>query len=367
MLGSTAAVETLALAVDDDHYEMRTETVAALAQVASDGPASAAARRVLLSALHGELVPPPQIVETPEQAVPEGEPRQPSPATEAIEPDAGVEAWPKTTLQAINDAELEAGGSPPSTSQSTELEQSDLDLLALASARPMKKHALLNPPVVMHEDVRRLAARVLGDVAQTIVAEALAVELADEDLELRRRAADSLGRVGRSLGGLPADARDALLGCMEDSDRDLRLAATRSLGVTTKAAVTALTLRLKDSDSFVRAEAARALAALGAAPEELLDLLSEEDPGTRLAGAAAIAMQGAGAALTPLMDLAFAFEGLQVAEVASLLRDLDRETANGRLVTTLRNTEERSNWRIAINVLKELNRASSEPAPRMVA
>jgi HEAT repeat protein len=368
-LGSGKAVAAHSAAVDDDHKEIRTETVAALADIAQSGPMSSAASGVLVKALRGELVPPPEVSDPPEKTMADSRSAPPQASPEGPDEDGAPPAaeapWPTSTLQAITGDSADPAGTP--TPQSVELDESDLALLALATKRPWKKHVSLNPPVVLHEDVRRLAALALGEVALAEVAEALADQLGDPDPELRRRAAESLGRVGHALGGLRPSLRERLLGVLEDQDRDLRLAAVRALAATSEEAVAALSGCLGDSDSFVRAEAARTLAALGAAPESLSGLLADDYPGVRLAAAEAIAKQGDGPALSQLLDFAFAFGGMHAAEVAALLRDLDRPSATGQLLATLDDPEQRRKWRIAIDILKDLNHPGREAPPRLVA
>ena len=351
-LGTRQAVAALATAAGDDHREVRTEAVAALAGIARAGPAAGAARDVLLDALRGDLVPPPADVPPP----------PPPPARQKASTPAPDQPWPVSTLQAIT------GDEPaPAEPEAVTLDERDLELLALTATGPRRKHVPLNPPVVLHQDVRRLAALVLGDVAEARVAEALAAALEDPDLELRRRAAGSLARVGDALRGLPAVARAALRGVLEHRDRDLRLGATRALGTTSLDVVAAVAERLGDEDSHVRAEAVRALAALGATPDAVLDLLGDDDPGVRGAAAAAIAKRGGAVALASLLALAFAYPDTPAAEIAGLLGGLDRGAATARLLATLRDPGQRGGWRIAIDILKELHRPGCDPAFRMVA
>ncbi len=362
-IGSSESVEVLRSAVGDENRHVRAQAIAAIAQVAKSRNRPGASLETLLQALAGQLVPLPDGEE--QEAAPEPLP-EPEPESVADTESEAEEPWPKSTLEALTGESAEAQ-SAPGGGTPVELATEDLEFLALTRQGPRKKRVSLESKVPVHEDVRRFTARVLGDVPCPEVARALAETLSEDDLELRRTAADSLARLAERLGRLPAEAGKALLLALGDADRDLRLAATRALGGTDREAVGPLIERLDDDDSFVRAEAARALARLKAVSPEVAELLSDAHAGVRLAAAEALAAAGEPGATDLLVNLAFSHEGMQRREAARLLRQLDREAASERFLETLDDPGAERYWRVAIDALVELYQPGPELSERMVA
>ncbi len=368
-LGSGSAAEALGEALADDDREVRIYCMAALARIAAAGSGAKGAKKLLLGALKGELVRPPESIGESEgvkseTASPEAL-EQVAQVTTASSQVADPVAWPTSTLAAITGAEPGSGESPIAAT-TVELNETDLEFLALTGGKARRKHVPLNPPLVLHEDVRRAAAGVLGDIPARDVAEALGAALDEEDLELRRRTADSLARLGERLA-LPATVRDALLAIVGDADRDVRLAVTRALGGTDRTAATVLRERLGDPDCYVRGEAAKALAVLGELGDEVVPLLSDDYPGVRLAGAQALARRGGADAVVRLVEFAFAYDGMHRREIAALLGGLDRSKAATEILTILGDVEQQRKWRIAIDALKELFGPDGDPSVRLVA
>jgi HEAT repeat protein len=349
-IATYTATAALAEAATDRDRQLRLDALAGLARIAArrDGPL--AALEVLISALRRGLAPP------PEAAI---EPAAPNDA----EPDAATEdaagdrpaAWPTSTLAAITGQDARAVAAPTGGGE-VELAEEDLEYLALTKRLPRKKRVALEPGIAVHEDVPRVAARMLGDVANEDSARALGAALRDGDLELRRIAADSLARIGERMGGLSGEVRAALRSVRADSDRDLRLAVARALGHAGDAAAAPdLVTMLDDPDGFVRAEAARSLGRLGAVGAEVEGLLADDEAGVRLAAAEAIAAQAAPNAVQRLVDHAFAFNGYHRREAARLLRRLDRAAASGRFIEVLNDPAQGAAWPVAIEALDELH------------
>ncbi len=376
-LGGERAIEALAETLCNDERELRLKAIAGLATLATIEPAWLnRAGEILLSALRGEWVPEPE--PEPEPA-PEPEPEPaPEPEPETVENtvnEAPAPAFPASTLEAmLGDwappaADLERDGPP------VELTQEDLDRLALAARKKGKKVVEVLPPVAPHQDVRRFAARVLGDLAYDEVALELAGALSQAlgqalgqapgngDMELRRAAADSLARIGARLEAFSDPVIDALLQSLIDADRDIRLSAIRALGGAGGPG-TARTVesQLKDPDSFVRAEAVRALDRIGAAGPSVTGLLNDPDPGVRLAAAQAVAHRAEPIAADLLGDLALGFEGYHRREVGRLLRRLDPTAATARFLEVLDNPDNLRQRPVAIAVLEELNRTDAPSA-----
>jgi HEAT repeat protein len=156
------------------------------------------------------------------------------------------------------------------------------------------------PPVAPRLDIRRLAARVLGDIAVVDVALELALVLKDDDRDVLLAAADSLARIGERLAKLPNAAMESLLAALPGADRDLRLCIIRALAWGDHDRILeVLEAHLGDEDSFVRAEAVRALSKRGS-NSGFGDLLGDPDPGVRLAVARAVAGAKGPKAVDPL-------------------------------------------------------------------
>jgi HEAT repeat protein len=372
-ISGVAATQALAEVMSDDTRQLRLEAMAALA-------AGAAAEEhwpnppgeVLLAALRGELVTAPDAEAEAErpavarETVSE-EDRDPADEHDGAPAEDGAAvadgSFPKSTLQSI------LGGDAPPLAESegeetpVALTQKDLDRLALAARTPRKRVVPITPEVVPHEDVRQFAARVLGDLPRNEVASALACALDEGAGDLRLIAADSLARVAERMGAVPDEVTDVLLRGLIDAERDIRLAAIRALGATGGQG-TARVLRdqLGDEDSFIRAEAVRALARLGPVGGEVVASLRDPDPGVRLAAAQAVAQFGGADAVDPLVDYAFAFEGYHRREAGRLLRGLDAAAASRRFLETLGNPDRIRVWPVAIEALEELNRRDAATA-----
>ena len=124
-------------------------------------------------------------------------------------------------------------------------------------------------------------------------------------------------------------------------------------------AVAPLTGRLKDEDSYVRAQAVRGLACFGT---ELAEHLDDVDSEIRFAAAAAIARSGGPNVLDRLVDFAFAFDGAQRHHAARLLGFVNPFAANARFFEAIEDSGRRRLWRIAIEALGKVNRTGSDLA-----
>lgn len=152
---------------------------------------------------------------------------------------------------------------------------------AKEEAVPALKQALTQPETRR----RRLAADLLGNIGPAAAAAVPALAEAganDPDLQVRKAAILSLGRVG----GQGESAVQALIGLLEDGNVSIRKTALESLaqlGPGAKKAVSAVAKRLKDDNPEVRREAAEVLEQIGpaarAAIPALRAALADPDPG----------------------------------------------------------------------------------------
>lgn len=368
------ATRALAGVLDDDHRPLRLEAMASLAAIAAgDGQGASLASEILLAALRGELVaaPAPMPDHDSDSSTAHEIPARAAEANSqghAGSDDAAAEeepAFPTSTLQAIVGDSGPVSDAETIHDDGTELSAEDMERLALAVRQPRKKVVSLDSVIAPHQDVRRFAARVLGDVARPDVAEELAAAISDADREVGLAAVDSLGRIVGRLQDIPETVVDALLAPPSGNDRDMRLAIVRALEqLPPEAIVDVLNSYLSDDDGFVRAEAVRTLAQCAPVGPEISVLLDDPEPGVRLAAAEAVAANGGAGAVDLLVAFAFAFGGLHRREAGGLLRSMDAGSANNQFLATLEDPAQRATWQVAIEALEELNKpAPNKPGP----
>jgi hypothetical protein len=269
-------------------------------------------------------------------------------------------AFPTSTLSAILYDAPEIGEAMGLPGEGVELTPADMERLAMAKRIRGKKRMPLEPKVVVHEDICRFAVRVLGDLNHGDVAGELAVAVNSADAEVCLAAADSLARIGAHLSPFPAAVTEALMAAMATADRDLKLLLIRALAASdSKAVTTLLAEHIRDEDSFVRAEAVRALSKLGQVGSRVEALLGDPDPSVRLCAAEAVAGAGGVGAVEMLVDFALSFEGYHGRQSARLLRGLDATRASARFIDVLRDPQHKRTWSVAIEALEVLN--SSQP------
>ncbi|MBT7756252.1 MAG: hypothetical protein HN732_02930, partial [Rhodospirillaceae bacterium] len=327
-IGGGEAVAALVAVVDDKDRPIRLEAMSALGKLAvQDQIWPNEAGSALIAALGGchepDEPPEPAVAEVIPLQVP-SEPALPGPAPEQT-------AFPTSTLNALLADVPEARETAGLPRDGVELTPMDMERLALAKRiKKSKKRMPIAPKVVRHQDIRRFAARVLGELPHGDVAQQLALALADGDGEVRMAAADSLARIGARPGTLCDDVSAAILTALGTADRDLKLLLLRALaGCPGEDAIVALRGYLVDEDSFLRSEAIRGLSNLARVGPEIDDLLGDPDPSVRLCAAEAIAMEKAERAIPALVDFALSFEGYHGKQAAGLLRELDAAAAGG--------------------------------------
>ncbi len=356
--GGERAVAALIGVIDDEERAIRLETMSALARLSgADAVWPNAAGGALLSALRGVYEPEvgDDTVATSEALPEKNRVAEPVPADEDEE-DTGV--FPTSTLGAILDDVPEARETLGLSEKGLELTPGDMERLALAKQIKSKKRVPLMPKVVVHEDIRRFAARMLGDLNQADVVQELAVALTEDDDEVRLAAADSLARIGAHLKPYPRAVAEALMAAAETSGREVHLMTIRALANCEGEDVTdMLRARLDDDDPFVRSEAVRSLSKSGAVGPEVEPLLDDPDASVRLSAAEAIAAAGGGRVVDLLVEFAFSFEGYHGRQAARLLRNLDAAKASALFIDVLRDAERKRTWSVAIEALEELNRS----------
>lgn len=155
-------------------------------------------------------------------------------------------------------------------------------------------------------NVRVAAVQILGEIRDPAATPALCDVLRfDPSLDLRARAAASLGQLGGS------EAQAALLEALSDEEWPVRCQAARALGLLgAAAAAPALAAAMPDHHWWVRVNCAEALARLGpAGARELAALQDNADRYVRDAARAAVEVFGITASPSPTMSLALPSPG----------------------------------------------------------
>ena len=360
-IGGGKVVGALVAVIDDEQRQIRLEAMSALAKLAAanaDWPNSAGT--ALLAALRGEYDP--EVDETAEAgatavaAAAEEKTNNSEPGESAPADAPARERFPTSTLDSmLKDAPGIASvvGLPE---EGIELSKNDMERLAMARRVVGKKKMSMAPKVVRHDDIRRYAARVLGNLDHEEVTLELAASLELDDTEMRLAAADSLARIGARAGGLPQTVTQALLGKLTADDRNLKLLSIRALAACGGDEIfDRVQPYLSDQDSFIRAEAVRSLTGRDRLRFEIDDLLIDPDPSVRMSAAEALAGVAGPEDIEPLVEFAFSFEGYHGRQTARLLRGLDADRASAAFLNILSDPERRRVWSVAIEALEELN------------
>ncbi|MCP5073196.1 MAG: hypothetical protein GY947_07855 [Rhodobacteraceae bacterium] len=360
-VGGDQVLQLLVEAIGDDIRQIRLEAMSSLAKLAGrDGQRPNPALTALLAALGGAHDP--EVEEEVETPALEAEKPATEPVAAESEDDEGVaDEFPASTLGSIlSDAPgiASAAGLPE---DGVELSDNDMERLAMARRVIGKKKIAISQEVVRHQDIRRYAARVLGDLDGGDLADALADTLKLEDRETRIAAADSLARIGERTGRLSEETALSLLDALGTEDRELKVLLVRALAACDGDQVTnRLNVELGNPDSFVRAEAIRALSLIGQVGPEVQNLLHDPDPSVRLHAAQAVARNAGTDAIQPLVDFALSFEGYHGRQTARLLRDLDATEASATFLRFLDDPEKKRFWSVVIGALEELNQKHTE-------
>lgn len=363
-IGGADAADALIGCMDDGDRQVRQQAMVALAGLARDtGDRPDPCAGALLAALGGR--------QTVEQETADPEPD--AGPLEETEPEADGESGPESqdpardyakisTLAAILQERSGDAPDPGLPDEDVELTQEDIERLAIARRVTGKRKVPRDLEIGVAQDVRRFAARVLGDLDHEDVIRALLEVLGSEDEEVALGASDSLARIAGRAGRLPEDGERRIAGMLPSVATvrtKLHLIRALAAGGSDQAAE-AIAAQIPADDRFVRAEAIRALSCLRRDGFDFEPLLSDSDPSVRLAAAEAVAASPGPRTVGVLADFALSFEGYHGRRTARLLRGLDRKRANDAFLAFLADAEKRRYWAVAIEALEELNRKSDE-------
>lgn len=391
IVGGEAATIALTQLAADSLRHVRLNSLAALVGIAErKDSADENATKALFAALHGELVSP----EEPEPAETETEEASDDPVAEEtvdasaedVAPDAALEdadgervveddapaeiglveelddvepdVGPMSTLDAViaanEQVEVFKGG------EEVELNADDLEMLENVKIGGGRNRGRIHVPHP-YDDVRRFAARVMGDLRRDDAAVELASCLRDPDQDLAVTAADSIARIAHRGTPLPYETVQALIFAFRTGERDLRMQALRGLANDTGGKGPGLLADgLKDEDAFVRIEALRGLGNRRCAGQEVTDMLSVDHGEVRLCAARAIANTQAPDVLDTLANYAFAFEAVHRRQAAGMMKDIDADGASVRMINIIGDEKSSRLWQAAAEVLHTLHNEDVE-------
>ncbi len=319
-LGGVDSVTLLSRLIDNEAHAVRVQALSALASIAESDDKIAAqhAESALLGVLRCErrnASPDPRDLPAQESPVgiPSGPSACPAPGAHAIDttlpetsvqnPDSGAggadqsDEFPSSTLAAI--LGKDAGTSPEHPpEQAIEHTAAELAHLEHAFRRRVRRRVSVEPQVSPLLDARRIAARVAGNLKSAVVLQTLIDALAEDDLELRRGAADSISRMLERGANRSCVSLKALLAAFSTWDRQLRVSLLKILPhVPAAPARDTLIKLLEDADAAIRVGCIQSLRAMGEDIPQIERWLSDEAPGVRCAAAMALAERDGRAAL----------------------------------------------------------------------
>lgn len=351
-----AGFSYLAEAAGDENRQVRVSALSALAEIAKETAWPNNASETLLAALRGDLVeaqPEPE-----EEAVPEEDD-----AAEAVakEDDVEAEAPEQEPTPAISTLDQIMGegirteapddGIEP---QEVELTSEDERFIEISKMRAMRKGKVsLDVKIAPYQDVRRFAARLLGDFNEDGLTDQLVEALQFDDDELKQSALESLGLIGLENDKLNSDLFEAISSEIDHAEKSIRMYAARCLGFVDDEKANECLLGIsKDKDLHVRLEAIRALARKRGFQEVMLKALDDNYSGIRIA--AARGLEYSDAAMDRLIELTLIHDGMHRTDVVEILTSWNTHQAVEKYLTILADEEQKRIWLVAIAAIGDL-------------
>ena len=368
----------LAEAAGDENRQVRVSALTALAEIAKDSAWPNNASETLLAALRGDLVEP-QEQEVQETAPEDGEDEAKADSTDADKPETDeVEAVDSDAAEASTDIADEQEAlveETPATStldqivsqglrteapddgeplQEVELSQEDERFIEISKLRAMKKGKVsLDVKIAPHQDVRRFAARLLGDFNETGLSQHLVEALSLDDDELKQSVLESLGLIGLENGSLDSNLCEAIVAETRHNERSIRMYGARCLGfVADEKADQRLLEMCDDKDVHVRLEAIKALARKGGFQDLMLKALEGDYSGIRMAGARGL--ENTGSAMDRLIALTLVHDGMHRKDVVDILQGWNARQAAEKYLAILDDEEQKRVWLVAIAAIGDL-------------
>jgi HEAT repeat protein len=361
-----AAVPALLEVAGDPDRQMRLACLTTLANIAADDPVwPNDAGHGLLSALKGELVLPPEEPEA-EEVAPEPDLAELEEIAREIDeslPLVAEDAAPGSTLQAImaNKPDI-----PTSEPPEIVLDEATQRLLDKALTRKFSKRKVTwATEVAPYLDVQRFSARLLGQVMQSDVTQALIAALKDDpDEELAQAILFSLAEHASQNSHLPETLNEILQAHLNSQTSEIRVLATRLIGFLPGDISTEMLPDLaRHEDPLVRVEAIQALERRNQPDPVVTDALSDPYLGTGIAAARALARISCDTAVGDLIEFATRNDGIYRRDIGRLLGEYAPQKGAARLLDLLSNEDRKQVWLVAIDALAELFQTQSANQP----
>ena len=359
----------LAKVAGDANRQLRISALTAIAEIAQNSALPNMASETLLAALRGDLVEPPA-PETERDENAEADKADEAVADESTGQNnladgdklqrAGATAEKEAT-STLEQLLTQGVRTEPSTqdappAEDVELTEKDQYFIELSKLRAMKKGKVaLDVKVAPHQDVRRFAARLLGDLDAKDVAGELCQALQVDDKELRLSCLESLSLIAQRFGRLDAALAPAILNATRETDRNIRMIALRCCGYfdAENSDVEDRLLELADDrDVHVRLEAIGALGRGSGHDDWLVQALGDDYSGVRLMAARALAAKRL--AMDNLIDLTLRFDGMHRRDVVELLKEWNAAEASEKYLKILQDDSRKRVWLVAIEALGDL-------------
>jgi len=385
ILGNLEVIGILSWAIKDEVQSVRLAALNALMQLEKSAISSSSPLEIIIAALkgNGAGIKDKKEKETVESATKQSaEVVTPKPVETAVavksESDGSTRRSAMSTLEAIAMDNVEATLSMDEQSDATELSPDSEKLSAevqeyLDIAQEnidLGERLFVRKKVDVATDVRYLSARMLGDSDSVEAVKALISVLNDDDMVLRREAANSLGLIASRSPHITelANAFGSLVTHLNIGDNELRLACARTLGALgNETTIPVLFPLMLDENANVRAQTIQSLTTLILTNSDSLDavevdkiiaqfmeLLHDKLAIVRQAAAEALATLRCPDALDAIIEAAFADAGAQARDMGRALRRLDIAQSATNLLKKLESVPDSSHRRFVIYMLEEL-------------
>jgi len=366
-----AGFSYLAEAAGDENRQVRVSALSALAEIAKESAWPNNASETLLAALGGELVEPqPEAEEeaAPDQGEEVAEETVEEETPETVDIVEKESTPPTSTLDQIMEqgirTEAPDDGIEP---EEVELSNEDERFIEISKMRAMKKGKVsLDVKIAPHQDVRRFAARLLGDFNEEGLTGQLVEALQVDDGELKQSVLESLGLIGLENDKLSSELFEAIANEAGHGEKSIRMYVARCLGFIADKKADDLVLEMcKDEDVHVRLEAVKALARKGGFQDEMLKGLDDDYSGIRIA--AARGLENTDTAMDQLIGLTLKYDGMHRKDIVEILKNWNRRQAVEKYLTILADEEQKRIWLVAIAAIGDLLSHTSDEKIQAVA
>jgi HEAT repeat protein len=250
------------------------------------------------------------------------------------------------------------------------LDETQQRLLDMTNTRKFSKRKVSwETAVAPYLDVQRFAARLLGQVVNAEVTNALVAALeTDIDPETTDAVLFSLAKHGMETGALPNALHDPLQVLLNSEQSETRVLATRVLGwLAGDDVLPQLEELLGHEDQLVRVEAVQALDHRDVAGAAIKHALNDEYLGVGIAAARALARITGDEAVDALVSFSIRNDGIYRHDIGKLLGEYAPTKGAAGLLNLLNDEDQKANWLVAIDALAEVFQQPEPSDTLMVA